>query len=110
LVGGRNEAGATMPYIHCLFLVLLLADWAWDTHFGRNCLSTTMSSSQVTLAQSLGDGDLDQPLDQFTTWLICPAVVELASRLPEFTSALLAAAAPCRYAISLTYLFMSLQR
>jgi len=39
-----------MPSVFArLFLLsLLVGDWAWDTHFGHDCLNQPMSSSQVT--------------------------------------------------------------
>lgn len=99
-----------MLYIRCLFLLLLLADWAWDTHFGRNCLSSPMASSQVTPWQAVGSAEPNQHLKPFHTWWICPVLFEGPICLSESAFAFLAANAPCRYHISLTYLFMSLQR
>ena len=44
------------PVLARLFLLtLLLGDWAWDTHFGNDCLNQPMSFSQATLAAAGDD-------------------------------------------------------
>jgi hypothetical protein len=68
--------------------VLLIGDWAWDTHFGTDAFSRPMSSSNVTRCTSLGRSsrglreDGSCALDQLT-----PLVSVLPLVAPQFVPA-----------------------
>jgi hypothetical protein len=94
---------------HLFLFALLVADWVWDTHFGKDFFSQPMSSSHATLARPSSDDDHPERHDPDRTAHLGLVPFELGLLLPELSLTSLQATFLPLPLPDLLYMFMTLR-